>query len=145
MFDNILSNALKYTPNAGRISIEGGPAAVANVAGPTRAVVRISDSGPGVPPVFRSRIFDKFFRLEHHQTKSRIEARGAGIGLYMCRQIVELHGGTIACAAGADGHGTSLIVTLPQGREASDISSRVALPAGTTARGVIDEELSRAK
>ena len=50
-----------------------------------------------MPSAFRARIFDKFFRLEHHHTESASGARGAGIGLYMCRQIVELHGGQIAC------------------------------------------------
>ena len=65
------------------------------------------------PPRFVSRIFDKFFRLEHHHTEVRPGARGAGIGLYMCRQIVELHGGHIACDAGADERGTRITVTLP--------------------------------
>ena len=69
--------------------------------------------GPGIPPAFRSRIFDKFFRLEHHQTEDRPHARGAGIGLYMCRQIVELHGGHIECAAGADDRGACITVELP--------------------------------
>ena len=65
------------------------------------------------PPAFRPRIFDKFFRLEHHQTEGRAGARGAGIGLYMCRQIVELHGGEIACGSGLEACGTCITVTLP--------------------------------
>ena len=131
VFDNILSNALKYTPGGGRISIEGGRAVVAHVAVPAHVSVRIADSGPGVPPAFRSRIFDKFFRLEHHQTRSLSEARGAGIGLYMCRQIVELHGGTIACDAGVNGQGTSIIVTLPEARGVSDTPGHVRLQTAT--------------
>jgi NtrC-family two-component system sensor histidine kinase KinB len=59
------------------------------------------------------RVFEKFFRLEHHHAETRPGARGAGIGLYMCRQIVELHGGAIACTAGDDGRGTRITVTLP--------------------------------
>ena len=64
--------------------------------------IGIADTGPGIPAPFRPRIFDKFFRLEDHQAEGRAGARGAGIGLYMCRQIVELHGGEIACGSGLD-------------------------------------------
>jgi NtrC-family two-component system sensor histidine kinase KinB len=134
VFDNILSNALKYTPHGGRISVEGGRLSAADASGSDGVSIRIADSGPGVPPAFRSRIFDKFFRLEHHQTGSRIEARGAGIGLYLCRQIVELHGGTIACDSGIDGHGTSITITLPRARSASDPSSHLALRTEVDAR-----------
>ena len=75
--------------------------------------ISVEDTGPGIPRAFRSRVFDKFFRLEHHQSGTGLGARGAGIGLYMCRQIVELHGGEISCDAGRDGHGTRISVLLP--------------------------------
>jgi NtrC-family two-component system sensor histidine kinase KinB len=136
VFDNILSNALKYTPNGGLISIEGHRAAAADVAGPARVAVRIADSGRGVPPAFRTRIFDKFFRLEHHHTKSRSEARGAGIGLYMSRQIVELHGGQIACDVGIDGHGTSITLSLPAASGAREIVAAAAAHTASEAREV---------
>ena len=80
---------------------------------PESVSISITDTGPGIPSAFRSRIFDKFFRLEHQPTEARPGARGAGIGLYMCRQIVELHGGSIACGAGPGGRGTRITVTLP--------------------------------
>jgi two-component system, NtrC family, sensor histidine kinase KinB len=115
VFDNIVSNALKYSPTGGDILItacravsNGGPA-------PDRVVISVNDTGPGVPVGFRCRIFDKFFRLEHQQPDGRPHARGAGIGLYMCRQIVELHAGHIECAPGEHGRGTSIIVNLPVG------------------------------
>ena len=79
--------------------------------------MRVCDTGPGIPEAFRSRIFDKFFRLEHHQAQARPATRGAGIGLYMCRQIVELHGGEIACSSGPGAHGTCITVTLPSRRD----------------------------
>ena len=51
--------------------------------------------------------------LEDQQTEARPTARGAGIGLYMCRQIVDLHGGLISCSSGVDDRGTCITVTLP--------------------------------
>ena len=102
VFDNILSNALKYTPPGGRVTIDSVLPAPGTSGGPETIAIRITDTGPGIPTPFRSRIFDKFFRLEHHQADGRPGARGAGIGLYMCRQIVELHGGDISCSGGLD-------------------------------------------
>jgi NtrC-family two-component system sensor histidine kinase KinB len=129
VFDNIFSNALKYTPTGGRISVEGRRATEPMVREPACVSVRIADSGPGVPPAFRSRVFDKFFRLEHHQTWSGIQARGAGIGLYMCRQIVELHGGQIECDVGIDGRGSSFTITLPPAPATGEMS-HAALEVG---------------
>jgi NtrC-family two-component system sensor histidine kinase KinB len=83
-----------------------------HIDGPDMVSVSIVDTGPGVPLAFRSRIFDKFFRLEHHQA-DRPHARGAGIGLYMCRQIVELHGGDIECGSGPSDRGARITVKLP--------------------------------
>jgi len=125
VFDNILSNALKYTPSGGSVIIEGRVVPGAN--GTPRALsIGVTDTGPGIPSAFRSRIFDKFFRLEHHHTETRPGARGAGIGLYMCRQIVELHGGVIACAAGPGEHGTCITVTLPTALQRVDMVTDAA-------------------
>jgi NtrC-family two-component system sensor histidine kinase KinB len=66
-----------------------------------------------VPAEFRARIFDKFFRLQHSQGDSRSGGRGAGLGLYLCRQVVERHGGRIRCDAGPHGVGARMTVTLP--------------------------------
>ena len=85
-------------------------------------IIRVTDTGPGVPAAFRTRIFDKFFRLEHQHLDDRRHPRGAGIGLYMCRQIVELHGGQIWCAAGADDRGACMTVELPVSSPASTLS-----------------------
>jgi NtrC-family two-component system sensor histidine kinase KinB len=121
VFDNILSNALKYTPAGGTVTIESSVPSATEF-GPHAVSISVTDTGPGIPSAFRSRIFDKLFRLEHHQAESRPGARGAGIGLYMCRQIVELHGGTIACGSGVDGAGTCITVTLPVGSERGAIT-----------------------
>ena len=113
IFDNILSNALKYTPSGGAVTVDSDRVAPKAVDEPETVRVSISDTGPGIPSAFRSRIFDKFFRLEHHHTETRPAARGAGIGLYMCRQIVELHGGDISCSSGVEDRGTCITVSLP--------------------------------
>jgi two-component system, NtrC family, sensor histidine kinase KinB len=113
VFDNILSNALKYTPSGGCITIDGHVVASHEAGTHDTLMIEIADTGPGIPAPFRPRIFDKFFRLEDHQAEGRAGARGAGIGLYMCRQIVELHGGKIACSSGLDDRGTCISVTLP--------------------------------
>ncbi|MEO8707026.1 MAG: ATP-binding protein, partial [Kofleriaceae bacterium] len=88
--DNILNNALKYTPSGGTIVI-----ALSAHAGAVE--VAVTDSGRGIPPELRSRVFEKFFRVEHHRPGSETTPRGSGIGLYLCKEIVELHGGTIRC------------------------------------------------
>ena len=69
--------------------------------------------GPGVPLEYRARIFDKFFRVEHQHRRPNEGVRGSGIGLYLSKQIVEAHGGSIWCEAGDGGAGTRVVFTLP--------------------------------
>jgi hypothetical protein len=83
-------NALKYAPEGSHVELAASrPEAKAR-----ERFIRITvcDGGPGVPAKFRERIFDKFFRVEHHQPGADEGTRGVGIGLYLCRQIVALHG-----------------------------------------------------
>jgi two-component system, NtrC family, sensor histidine kinase KinB len=125
VFDNILSNALKYTPSGGVVTVESRLTAPRDDR-PAAVSISISDTGPGIPADFRSRIFDKFFRLEHHHADARRGARGAGIGLYMCRQIVDLHGGTIACDVGDGGYGTRITVSLPAATRLAPSAGEIA-------------------
>jgi len=113
VFTNLLSNALKYTPGGGAVSI--GVVADRNAANGHVGLVHIAvtDTGPGVPQEFRERVFDKFFRVEPHLEAAQSGTRGSGIGLYLCRQIVEAHGGKISCEAGENGIGTRIVVDLP--------------------------------
>jgi NtrC-family two-component system sensor histidine kinase KinB len=111
VFDNLLSNALKYTPRGGQIRIDATPAE--REEGYRSVRVAIVDTGPGVPAAYRSRIFEKFFRVEHHEPGGDVGTRGAGIGLYLCQQIVALHGGTIRCEAGEGSRGTSISFDIP--------------------------------
>jgi NtrC-family two-component system sensor histidine kinase KinB len=109
VLDNLLSNALKYTPRGGRVHVE-----TALVQSDVPSVrITVTDSGPGVPAEYRSRIFEKFFRVEHHEPGSEKGTRGVGIGLYLCQQIVALHGGTILCTDGATGRGATISFDIP--------------------------------
>lgn len=97
---NLLSNALKY--GAGRpvrITVRGDE---------TSARVEVCDQGPGVPEADRARIFRRFERAVSFRNYG-----GLGLGLYMAREIVEAHGGTIAVTAG-DARGATFVVTLPR-------------------------------
>jgi two-component system, NtrC family, sensor histidine kinase KinB len=113
VFTNLLSNALKYTPRGGGVSV--GILSERTVTNSHIGLVHIAvtDIGPGIPQEFRERVFDKFFRVEPHVEATQAGTWGSGIGLYLCRQIVEAHGGKISCEAGENGIGTRIVVDLP--------------------------------
>lgn len=106
VFANLLTNALKYTPRGGDVTIR-----VAG--GKPWLEISVTDTGRGIPSEFRERVFEKFFRVEHQMDGPTEGTRGAGIGLYLCRQIVEAHGGIIRCEAGEAGRGTRVVFQLP--------------------------------
>ena len=82
---NLLENAIKYSPDGGRIEVRVG-------ARDGRAHVEIADSGIGIPPEEQERIFDKFYRLDPTMTRG---VGGSGLGLYIIRQVVERMGGEV--------------------------------------------------
>ncbi|HEU4950102.1 MAG TPA: ATP-binding protein, partial [Candidatus Deferrimicrobiaceae bacterium] len=86
LFSNLLENSLKYTDAGGRLqlSIERRE---------NTATVHFQDSGPGVPPSEMGRLFDRLYRVEGSRSRA---TGGAGLGLAICRNIVEAHNGTIA-------------------------------------------------
>lgn len=100
---NLLSNALKYTFE-GQISVR-----LAEVDGSIR--LSVSDTGVGIPADSQERIFDRFQRVDG--TRSRTH-EGSGIGLSLARELVTLHGGTVAVDSTV-GQGTTFTVTIPQG------------------------------
>jgi NtrC-family two-component system sensor histidine kinase KinB len=111
VFTNLLSNALKYSQRGGRVSI--GVGSDGNGSGPGSLHIAVSDQGSGIAEVFRERVFEKFFRVEQ-QLQNGANTWGAGIGLYLCRQILEAHGGTILCHPGENGVGTRFVLELPR-------------------------------
>jgi signal transduction histidine kinase len=100
---NLLNNAAKYTP-------AGGEIAVAIRKENHSVVIRVTDTGLGIPIHLQSQVFDLFTQIEDHLTKSQ---GGLGIGLALVKQLVELHGGSISVASAGVGHGSSFTITLP--------------------------------
>lgn len=84
--NNLLSNALRHTPEGGRVTVRVVDA------GSDGALVRVENDGPPIPPAIAARMFDRFYRAEasrqHH-------GEGAGLGLALVRSIMELHGGSV--------------------------------------------------
>lgn len=103
VWENILSNALKYTDKYGTVD-------VSLAAGEEKVVVTISDSGIGIAPENMERIFHRFYREDDSRTQA---AEGTGLGLSIVQQVVELHGGTIDVTS-EKGNGTTFTVTLPK-------------------------------
>jgi NtrC-family two-component system sensor histidine kinase KinB len=114
VFANLLTNALKYSPAGGTVTVRIASGQNARGDGPALLQVAVTDAGPGIPAELRERVFEKFFRVEHHLNADRNGVRGTGIGLYLCREIVKAHGGSIRCEAGDAGRGTRVSVALPR-------------------------------
>jgi PAS domain S-box-containing protein len=106
---NLLSNALKYTPTGGRITV-----AAREDAGCVR--VAVQDTGIGLTPSEQARLFTPFFRAQH-DTAQRVG--GTGLGLAITRTLVELHGGAITVTS-LPGQGSTFSFTLPTPQEPED-------------------------
>jgi signal transduction histidine kinase len=102
VFDNLLGNAIRHSPDGGtvRVGLRGEA---------DGATVWVADEGPGIPATQVPRLFQKFSRLEPAGASG---SGGTGLGLYICRSIVEAHGGRIALA-GSPGGGARFDVWLP--------------------------------
>jgi signal transduction histidine kinase len=95
VLDNLLANAIEHSPQGGRVKLAVSPCEEG-------IEFAVTDEGPGVPPEFREKIFEKFQRVENRQT---VPGANRGLGLTFCRLAVEAHGGTVwvddAAAGGA--------------------------------------------
>lgn len=109
-FVNLLANACKFTPPQGNISLSLslGPAG--------RAVCTVTDDGLGMLPDELDRVFGLYVQGKRHAEHNE---GGMGIGLYLARQIIELHGGTISAASAGPGKGSRFAVALPVLQEKS--------------------------
>jgi NtrC-family two-component system sensor histidine kinase KinB len=113
VLSNLLTNALKYSPPGGTLRVQITSGQNAQPGGPPPLQVAVTDQGPGIPAEFRERVFEKFFRVEDQAGTGRNGLRGTGIGLYLCREIVKAHGGSIRCEPGDGGRGTRVAFSLP--------------------------------
>jgi signal transduction histidine kinase len=101
---NLVSNALKFTPEGGRVTL--GLARVNDWARLT-----VADTGSGVPPTDLPRIFERFYRVDKARSRT---LGGAGLGLSIAQRIAQMHGGRIEAASdGVSGHGATFSVWLP--------------------------------
>jgi signal transduction histidine kinase len=102
LLDNLVSNAIKFTPAGGRVAVQLAP---------RDGLVRfeISDTGIGITELERERLFERFFRA---QTALDRQIQGTGLGLYISKAIVEAHGGRIGVDSMA-GEGTTFVVEIP--------------------------------
>ncbi|MGN1038953.1 MAG: sensor histidine kinase, partial [Mailhella sp.] len=98
---NLLENACRYAPEGSQVTIAAEPDT-----GSSEAVFRVSDKGPGIPQPFRTRVFERFYRVEKH----RGGQISTGLGLAICKHIVERHGGSIGIE---EGEGCIVRFTVP--------------------------------
>jgi signal transduction histidine kinase len=111
---NLVSNAIKYSPEGGVIRIGGR-------AQGDSALVYVSDQGVGIPPEEQERIFNRFYRVDN---RLRRETQGTGLGLYLTRAIIEAHGGEIRVESQV-GRGSRFLFTLPLAPRQITVSDEV--------------------
>ena len=101
--DNLVSNAVKYSPPGADIAVE------ADAVG-TEAVIRVIDNGPGLQPEDAARLFGRFQRLSAKPTGGETST---GLGLFSAKRVVDLHGGTLSAASPGPGLGTAFTLRVP--------------------------------
>ena len=124
VLQNLLQNAVKYSPAGGVVRVqidEQGP----------QVCIQVCDQGVGIPPEAIPHLFQRFYRVPR-AANSAID--GLGIGLYVVKEIVTLHGGTISVES-REGVGSTFTVTLPlaSGDRAPNLSERTAAPPNDAA------------
>jgi two-component system OmpR family sensor kinase len=103
LLGNLLDNAVRYTPAGGRVDV-----VVARQDGaPARALVTVTDTGPGIPPDERERVFDRFHRVPG------TAGTGSGLGLALARSIARRHDGEVSLEHGPAGRGLRAVLQLP--------------------------------
>jgi PAS domain S-box-containing protein len=120
VFWNLLSNAVKFTPPGGAVRLRLATPDAENI------VLTVEDTGEGIPPELLPLIFERF-----RQAATAVRGRtGLGLGLAIAKELVEMHGGTIAASSGGRGRGSTFTLTLPRLTE----ERKPAVPLTRTAR-----------
>jgi two-component system, OmpR family, sensor histidine kinase SenX3 len=104
MFTNLVDNAVKYTPPGGKVEVTGGFEG-------SEIVIRVSDTGIGIPERKLPRIFERFYRVDKARSK---ETGGTGLGLSIVKHVAENHGGRVTVES-TPGEGSTFTVYLPRG------------------------------
>ncbi len=102
--DNLLGNALKFTPAGGRVTVrlwEGGQ----------RVHLEVADTGMGIPAHLHERVFERFFQVDSSQRRTH---GGAGLGLALVRELVESYGGSVVAVSPGKDQGSTFTVILPR-------------------------------
>ncbi|MEX1381111.1 HAMP domain-containing sensor histidine kinase [Lactobacillus delbrueckii subsp. bulgaricus] len=113
VYNNLISNALKYAAGASRINL------VANLINHEQVELRVENNGEPIPKDKLKKIFDRFYRVE---SSRNTKTGGTGLGLSIVQGGVELHGGTIRCESNKDW--TSFIILLPRDPQANNFALR---------------------
>lgn len=106
VLDNLINNSLSYSVPPARLFIDLGTDL-------RRAVVRVEDTGVGIPESQREQVFDRFYR---GASSTFVKVPGVGLGLYISRQLVERHGGSLSVESSTPGIGTVFALALPLAR-----------------------------
>ncbi|HEU4510678.1 MAG TPA: ATP-binding protein [Pyrinomonadaceae bacterium] len=123
---NLLNNAVKFTPNGGRIEVrleEDGK----------HIILKVSDNGQGIDSSFLPHIFEIFRQAD--SGTNRVQA-GMGIGLAVVQQLVELHGGSVTAHSEGAGKGATFTIHLPRSVQSKSTSSQVGALSGNTLHGL---------
>ncbi|HEX4611177.1 MAG TPA: ATP-binding protein, partial [Urbifossiella sp.] len=136
---NLLTNAAKYTPDEGRIEVwaaaDGG-----------RAVVRVTDTGMGIPADMLPKVFDLFTQVGKHLDRAQ---GGLGIGLSLVRRLVEMHGGEVTAESGGPGRGSTFTVRVPLGPGPAEAAAAGGTQTAAPRRGrrvlVVDDNVDAAE
>jgi PAS domain S-box-containing protein len=133
---NLLTNAVKFTPNHGQVKVQ-------LTATETEAQIQVIDSGKGIDREFLPQVFERFQQEDSSTTR---QFGGLGLGLAIARQLIELHGGTIAADSAGEGQGATFTVRLPLVQTPQLIEPPAKdMPASNSLRGlrilVVDDEV----
>src|SRR5262249_6884909 len=135
---NLLNNAARYTPGGGEIDL------VLERDG-TEVLLRVRDSGIGIEPRLRERVFEPF--VQAGRVPGSVH-EGLGLGLTLVKELVELHGGTVAVESDGPGLGSEFVVRLPLDRARAAVPSAAAPAAAPPSRAkrvlVVDDNVDSA-
>ena len=122
---NLLNNAAKYTPRGGKVQL-------AVQARGREALIVVDDTGIGIPPEMISRVFEPFAQVD--PPDGRVQG-GLGIGLWLVRSLVEMHGGVVTADSRGAGEGSTFVVRLPRLESGAEPIAAPAPPPAAAARG----------